>query len=168
MLVLNASYEAIHICNVKRAVRLLLAGKAREVEANGHVLHAESFEVQVPEVIRLRNFVRVPFKEVSFCRKNILLRDGGVCQYCGVEFRFEELTIDHVIPLSRGGRDQWSNVVAACKDCNRRKGNHLPDEIRMRLLRYPGAPRSATFLQVARHHGRGRDVWKKYLFFESF
>ncbi len=165
MLVLNASFEAIHICNVKRAVKLLLGGKALEVEANGCILHAATCVVRVPEVIRLKNFVRVPYKEASFCRKNVLLRDGGVCQYCGQEYRFEDLTVDHVVPLSRGGLDAWSNVLAACKDCNRKKGNMLPDEASMLLLRRPGAPRSATFLQVARHHGRTRDVWKKYLFF---
>jgi 5-methylcytosine-specific restriction endonuclease McrA len=167
VLVLNGSYEAINICNVKRAIRLLVRGKALEVESNGFLLRSERMSLAAPDVIRLKRYIRIPYKEVAFCRKNVLLRDDGTCQYCGVELPIDELTVDHIIPLSRNGKDHWSNVVAACKGCNKRKGNYLTKEIGMHPLKHPGTPRSATFLHVARHHGRSRQVWRKYLFFED-
>lgn len=166
VLVLSSSYQAINICNVKRAVIMLLAGTAQCIEQDTSTcLRSPSFSMPVPEVIRIRRMVHIPYKEVTFCRKNVLLRDNRQCQYCGEVFAEEALTLDHVLPLSRGGRDWWTNVVTACRSCNNRKGNFTPDEANMSLLAPPRSPNSATFLHIARHYGRHREVWKKYLFY---
>jgi len=118
-----------------------------------------------PEVIRLSKYVHIPYKDITFCRKNILLRDNSQCQYCGKKFRSEELTIDHIVPISKGGRDKWQNVVAACKKCNNKKGSHLPQDIAMWPINKPLVPTSATFLHLIRHMGNHREAWRKYLFY---
>jgi len=167
VLVLSSSYEAVHICSVRRAVLLLLAGKAHPVERSGEWLRSPSTRLEVPEVIRLHRYVRLPYQEVPFCRKNIFLRDGFRCQYCGREETAENLTVDHIVPLSRGGRDLWSNVVTACRTCNNLKGNKLPRECNLRLQDSPRTPTSLTFLHIMRQQGERRLVWRKYLFFEQ-
>ena len=167
VLVLNSSYEAINICSLKRAVLLILSGTAYPVETNEHVIRSPSLSLRIPEVIRLSRYVHVPYKDITFCRKNIILRDNGRCQYCGRPHRHDELTIDHIVPISRGGRNSWDNVVTACKKCNNRKGSHLPGEIQMWPINRPLVPTSATFLHLIRHMGHDRHHWRKYLFFEE-
>lgn len=167
VLVLSASYEAINICSMRRALLLVLSGSALTVEESSGVIHSPSLTIRVPEVIRLCRYVRVPYKDISFCRKNIILRDNNQCQYCGKTHRSEELTVDHIMPLSRGGQDAWDNVVTACKKCNNRKGSHLPKEIGMWPVNRPLVPTSATFLHLIRHMGHERHKWRKYLFFEE-
>ncbi|MGC9329624.1 MAG: HNH endonuclease [Candidatus Hinthialibacter sp.] len=167
VLVLNSSYEAINICTARRAVVMLLTGKADMVEENGEVIHSSSLDIRLPEVIRLRRFIKLPYRPIPFCRKNVMLRDGYRCQYCGVQHSPDKLTLDHVIPLSRGGKDVWSNVVTACKKCNHRKGNYLLNEIDMKLLNPPRKPTLPTYLHLVRLMGEKREVWRKYLFFDD-
>jgi 5-methylcytosine-specific restriction endonuclease McrA len=167
VLVLNSSYEAINICTARRAVRMLLAEKADLIEQDSREVRSTFFRMPLPEVIRLRRYIRLPHRPIPFCRKNIMLRDDYICQYCGCHKRPEELTLDHVIPLSRGGGDSWSNVVTACKKCNHRKGNHLPEEIDMHLLNRPRRPTLPTYLHLVRMIGERREVWRKYLFFDG-
>lgn len=167
VLVLNSSYEAINICTAKRAVIMLLTGKADAVEHANNMVHASQLSLQLPEVIRLRRFIKVPYRPIPFCRKNIMLRDGYNCQYCGEHFPAEQLTLDHVIPISRGGKDTWSNVVSACKRCNHKKGNHLCEEIGMLLLNPPKKPTLPSFLHLVRLMGERREVWRKYLFYDD-
>ena len=132
VLVLNATYEPLHFTNARRAVTLLLAGKAEAVEASPRVIRSPSRVFALPAVIRLAVFIRKPFLDrVAFNKKNILRRDGYTCQYCNR--RGERLTVDHIVPRSRGGDTSWTNVVAACLRCNLKKGNRLPDEVGMRL-----------------------------------
>ncbi len=167
VLVLNSSYEAINICTARRAVVMLLTGKADAVEENGELIHASSVTLRLPEVIRLRRFIQLPHRPIPFCRKNIMLRDGFRCQYCGESHSPDKLTLDHVVPISRGGKDCWNNVVTACKRCNHRKGNHLLGEIDMHLLNPPRKPTLPTYLHLVRLMGEKREGWRKYLYFDE-
>ena len=129
VLVLNASYEPINICGARRALVLVLKGIARTEEEHGLMLHAQRSRIAMPSVIRLLEYRRIPHQTRALSRKNILLRDRNSCQYCGVVLPSSELTLDHVIPRSRGGNSTWENLVACCHSCNRRKGNRMLHEI---------------------------------------
>ncbi|MFH1744172.1 MAG: HNH endonuclease [bacterium] len=166
VLVLNSTYEAINVCTARRAIKLLLCGIAHSVESSPYVISSPTRQFHLPEVIRLRRYVRIPYRPVPFCRRNILLRDSHRCQYCGTKKPADHLTIDHLIPISRGGGDDWTNVVAACKSCNHRKGNYLPEEAGMRLLHRPRTPNLPSFLHLVRIMGENRATWRKYLFFD--
>ena len=165
VLVLNASYEPINICAARRAVVLVLKGVARTEEENGHSLHSERFVVRLPSVIRLLEYRRIPHQTRALSRKNILLRDRNTCQYCGMVMPSSELTLDHVVPRSRGGLSSWENLVAACHPCNRRKGNQLVIEASMMLLREPRAFNLHTSRHIMRLIGRSDEKWRKYLFY---
>lgn len=167
VLVLNASYEAINICTARRALKLLILEKADVVEENSLRLHSEKITLTMPEVIRLRSYIQLPYRPIPYSRKNILLRDDFRCQYCGERFTADELTLDHIKPISRGGTDSWNNVVAACKRCNHKKGNHLPEDIGMRLIGRPQKPTLPSFLHLVRLMGEKREVWRKYLFYDD-
>jgi 5-methylcytosine-specific restriction endonuclease McrA len=159
VLVLNTTYEPINVCSTRRAVVLLLKGKAEALECGSQILRSESCSVILPQVIRLRSFARIPWGERRrISRRAILARDGYVCQYCGSAGR---LTLDHVIPRSRGGTTSWDNVVASCAPCNTRKGSSLPQEVGMAPLSKPRPPAPADFLlPVARDVP---DSWAPYL-----
>jgi 5-methylcytosine-specific restriction endonuclease McrA len=165
VLVLNASYEPINVCAARRALVLVLKGVAMTEEENGHFLHAARFAMRVPSVIRLLEYRRIPHQSRALSRKNILLRDRNSCQYCGEVLPSSELTLDHVVPRSRGGSSTWENLVACCHPCNRRKGNQLPGEAGMRLMREPRAFNLHTSRHIMRLMGRSDDKWRKYLFY---
>lgn len=169
VLALNRLFVAVHVLSAPRAFCLLWKGLAEVVHIeNGSYLtydfeswreiselraeldergetddwiRAVNFEVQVPRVIRLLSYDRVPRNVVKFSRRNIFLRDGNRCQYCGKKFPTHELSLDHVVPRSRGGQSTWENIVCACLKCNVRKGGRTPDEARMTLYRVPKRPR---------------------------
>lgn len=161
MLILNASYEPLHVCSVKRAVSLLMLEVAERVEDTDRVLRSPSTEFPVPSVIKLKRLIRRPYHQrVAFNRKNVFKRDEHHCQYCAR--RVNDLTLDHVIPRSRGGPTSWENVVACCKGCNAKKRDRTPQEANMRLLRKPFAPRFV----FSSAYGVLPDidpVWVKYL-----
>ena len=119
VLVLNASYEPINVCAARRAIVLVLKGVAMTEEENGHFLHSARFAIRVPSVIRLLEYRRIPHQTRALSRKNILLRDRNSCQYCGEELASSDLTLDHVVPRSRGGLSTWENLVACSHPCNR-------------------------------------------------
>ncbi len=167
VLVLNSSYEAINICTARRAIVMLLAEKADLVEESDRRIHSSILTMPLPEVIRLRRFITLPYRPIPYCRRNILLRDGYSCQYCGKRFSPENLTLDHVIPISRGGKDTWTNVVSACKKCNHQKGDSLLKEIGMTLRHRPKRPTLPTYLHLVRLIGEKRQVWRKYLFYDD-
>ncbi|MDB5056734.1 MAG: endonuclease [Chloroflexi bacterium] len=137
VLVLNASLEKLHHVSLGRAVALLLAKKAELVRATGRRLRGATIELEEPAVIRLCRFIFVPFHAERLTRRAILERDG-CCQYCGTTDG--PLTVDHVMPRSRGGATTWENCVAACRRCNHRKDSRTPAEARMKLLY--GAPQA--------------------------
>jgi len=165
VLVLNASYEPINVCAARRAIVLVLKGVAMTEEENGHYLHAARFAVRVPSVIRLLEYRRIPHQTRALSRKNILLRDRNTCQYCGTVLPSSELTLDHVVPRSRGGTSTWENLVTCCHPCNRRKGNQHPPEARMKLMREPRAFNLHTSRHIMRMMGHSDAKWRKYLFY---
>jgi 5-methylcytosine-specific restriction endonuclease McrA len=165
VLVLNSSYEAINITPVRRAVVLVFKGVATTEEEDGNYLHSSRVELRVPSVIRLREFRRIPHQSRALSRKNILLRDRYTCQFCGSTFPASELTLDHVIPRSRGGRTDWDNLVACCYPCNNLKGDRLPEEAGLNLLRPPRPFTLHTSRQLMRMVGRSDERWRKYLFY---
>jgi 5-methylcytosine-specific restriction endonuclease McrA len=149
VLVLNASYEPINVCTVRRATVLLLKSRAEVLEQAERALHSERLTLQRPLVIRLVNYVRIPhdIHRRKITRKAVLARDAWTCQYCGSQR--SGLTVDHVIPRSRCGKSVWENIVASCAPCNRRKGNRLPREIEMHPRTTPRAPGPTVFIRVA-------------------
>jgi 5-methylcytosine-specific restriction endonuclease McrA len=161
VLVLNASYEPLNVCTVRRALVLLLKEKAEILERGDDVLRSETMRLDRPEVIRLISFVRVPrdIHRRRITRKAVLARDGWTCQYCGASK--PTLTVDHVIPRSRGGESVWENIVASCAPCNRKKGNRLPREVSMHPSRNPRPPGPTVFIRIAAP--RTPAAWEQYL-----
>ncbi|MBU0629513.1 MAG: HNH endonuclease [Candidatus Margulisbacteria bacterium] len=160
VLVLNASLMPINITSWRRAMSLIYKGKAVGVVYNGKVINGR---FRLPEVIRLTNYIFVPFTDVVFSRKNIYLRDNHTCQYCGK--KHVTLTIDHVVPKSRGGRDAWDNVVVCCSVCNNRKGDRHYEEVGMKLKTKPYRPSSTLYLQMTRLSNSPAS-WFSYFFRE--
>ena len=161
VLILNASYEPLHVCSVKRAVALLMHDVAERVEDSEKVLRSPSQVFPVPSVIRLKKFVkRPPRHRVAFNRKNVFRRDDHMCQYCLV--KTGDLTLDHVTPRSRGGATSWENVVACCRRCNAKKRDRTPEEAAMLLRRRPYAPRF-MFSSAYGILPNIDKIWEKYL-----
>lgn len=140
VLVLNAGYEPLSLVSVRRAVVLLLREKAELLEATQQMLSSASRSVPVPLVIRLVHYVKLPHRRVPATRTAVMLRDAYTCQYCAEAPGRQNLTVDHVIPRSRGGKHGWENLVTACKRCNQKKGSFTPDEAMMSLVRRPFEP----------------------------
>lgn len=160
VLVLNASYEPLNITTWRRAVVMVLKGKAEGLEHDPARRIRE--DTLLPTVIRLRHFVRVPYKPLPLTRRNLFHRDGHRCQYCGASA--EQLSVDHVVPRSRGGLDTWENVTTACLPCNVRKGNRTPREAAMPLLRPPHRPLGSFSFEASRQISTGRHgEWAKYV-----
>lgn len=144
-LVLNATYEPLSVVSTRRAVVLLVREKADLVHAGDQAFRSEHLTVPVPTVIKLRRYVRVPYRRrTALTRKAVFARDLHACQYCGNPAE----NLDHVVPRSRGGSHTWENVVAACRICNARKGNRTPKEAGMGLTAPPTAPRRHGWLLV--------------------
>jgi len=164
VLVLNATYEPLHVVSVRRAVLLLMRHRAELVEAAEGWMRSERATMPVPLVIRLACYVRIPQHfMLPLSRRTILARDHYACQYCGVQPGRANLTIDHVLPRSQGGETRWENVVTACGPCNRRKGDRTPQEAGMPVHRQPRRPR---YLAITLLEGSNMpDVWGKYLYF---
>jgi 5-methylcytosine-specific restriction endonuclease McrA len=148
VLVLNATYEPINVCTVRRATVLLLKQKAELVEQSAWALRSEHTRMPRPVVIRLMTFVKVPrdTHRRKITRRAVFARDGWTCQYCGSR---TNLTVDHVIPRSKGGPSTWENIVASCAPCNRRKGDQLPVQANMVPKQKPKAPNPQVFIHVA-------------------
>jgi 5-methylcytosine-specific restriction endonuclease McrA len=142
VLVINANYEPLNVCTTRRAMGLLLNGKA-EMLANGRgYVRTVRLTIPRPSVIRLGSMVKRPSPRVRLTKRELFRRDGHTCQYCGQ--RLGRLTIDHVSPRHRGGEHIWSNLVTACPACNLRKGGRTLQEAHMTLLRMPREPRATA------------------------
>lgn len=163
VLLLNQNYEPLTICSARRAIVLLFQGKAEMIEtADGLKIHTVSKNYSLPSVVRLWRYRRVPYKRIMLTRKNIITRDGHRCQYCGISRG--AMTVDHVIPKRRRGRDTWENMVCACVRCNNKKGDQTPSETGMRLGKKPIRPTHITYLQ--RYIGVTNHRWRQYLFMD--
>lgn len=164
VLLLNATYEPLSICHARRALTLVVKGVALIEEHTGHEVHAG---ILMPSVVRLKDFRRVPHRVQVLTRRNLLTRDRHQCQYCREIFTPLELTLDHVMPRSRGGLSTWENLVAACKACNREKSNRTPEEAHMPLLRRPRPVTLHTSRGILRSYGADESAWRKYLYFDN-
>jgi 5-methylcytosine-specific restriction endonuclease McrA len=188
VLVLNRFYMAVHVINVRRAFTLLFRELAEvvhleqgqyanynfdswreisELKANFKEPHddwikAVNFEIQVPRVIRLLFYDRLPKQAVRFNRRNIFARDLNRCQYCGRKFPTTELSLDHVIPRSRGGETSWENIVCSCVKCNVKKGGRTPQEANMHLIRHPVKPKRSPLLSLKLGNPK-YESWKTFL-----
>ncbi len=188
VLVLNKHYMAVRVVGAKRAFSLLFRELAEvvsvekgrysnydfeswcevsqfkrtfEPEGNDWV-STVNFYVAVPRIIRLLFYDRLPRNEVKFNRRNIFARDRSRCQYCGKRFASSELSLDHVIPRSMGGRSVWENVVCACTSCNAKKGGRTPKQAGMSLIRTPVKPKRNPLVHIHLGHQRYRS-WKQFL-----
>ncbi len=186
VLVLNRHYLPVHLTTARRAFVLVYKGDAEAVAMLGERIVTFDFEawvehsvldpgapdddfvatvshrLRVPRIVRLLEFEKLPSSRVNFCRKNVLARDEYRCQYCGARGGMRDLTLDHVIPRSRGGKHCWTNVVACCYRCNDRKGRLTPREAGMHLQREPFVPRRSPELKRKLEEARYR-LWKVFL-----
>ena len=163
VLVLNATYEPLSIISVRRAVVLLLKEKAEIVEAAEAELRSAHVSMPMPLVIRLIYYVRIPYRvSLPVTRRTVLARDHYTCQYCGKQPARKDLTVDHILPRSRGGHTSWDNVVTACQCCNGHKGSRTPEEASMKLRATPAQPRYVALALV--ESSDTRQVWRKYIF----
>ena len=162
VLCLNASYEAINIITAKRALSLILKGKAEVMERSDLFIRAGRAKFHLPDVIKFREYRKVPRPTRSVSRKGILLRDCFTCQYCSKKFPAGSLTLDHVVPKVKGGQSTWTNLVSACFHCNQKKGARTPTEAGMIILQKP--------IQMSVHakhrllRGNDNHSWDAYLF----
>lgn len=162
VLVLNQNYEPLNVCNVRRALVLVIGGRAEVLEAGTRTLASASAVFHAPSVIRLVYLIRRPRPRVKLTRREIFIRDNYTCQYC--ERQVSDLTIDHIIPRSRGGLHVWDNVVSACKTCNHRKGGKSIAEARMKLHQQPHEPRAGLYYTIERRLDTSVQVdWQKFL-----
>jgi 5-methylcytosine-specific restriction endonuclease McrA len=179
VLVLNRLYQAVQVTGAKRGLRLFYAGRARAVGpdfatydfenwcdlppgVDDDVIRTPRRAIRVPRVIQLTHYDKLPRREVRFTRQNIFYRDKNRCQYCGRIFPQKELNLDHVVPLSRGGSSSWDNVVCACVACNSRKGNRIPHEAGLSLIRIPKRPAGHPVLRAG-WLGPRYDEWRSFL-----
>ena len=160
VLVLNASYEPLNVCSLRRAHVLVWKGRAEILEANERPLRSASTSFRRPHVIRLVSYVRVPRAVTRRISRRVLFaRDGWQCAYCGTGSN--RLTLDHIVPRSRGGTSVWENVVASCAPCNHRKGDRLLEDTSMTLRTPPRPPTPVLFIRLAADHVP--EVWRRYL-----
>jgi len=165
-LLLNATYEPLKVVHWQKAVTLWCQGKVEIVAVHDREVRAVSFSFRLPSVIRLLRYVKIRkrFDYVPFSRANIYARDQHTCQYCSQAFHTSELTFDHVVPVSQGGRKDWENIVTCCVSCNRRKGGRTPEEARMRLARSPRRPESAPALRITIGMRKAPESWRDFLY----
>lgn len=159
VLVLNQDYSPLTVCSVQRAFMLVFLGKADLIEEiEEQSLRSITTSFPFPSVVKIKKYVHIPYKGVVMSRHNIFKRDGGKCQYCGAN---RDLTLDHVIPRSKGGKSTWTNLVTACKKCNSLKGDHTLDKAGLKLSQKPIKPSYLSFLRMNKESYR--EEWNSYL-----
>lgn len=160
VLLLNQNYEPLTVVSAKKAIILFILQKVEIIEKRDQLVRSQYVALPLPSVIRLTCYVRVPRKRVELNRGNLLRRDNHQCQYCGTHKG--PLTVDHVLPRTRGGDDVWENLVCACVKCNNKKGNRTPDEADMPLMKRPRRPNFLFFMQY--FIGISEESWRPYLY----
>jgi 5-methylcytosine-specific restriction endonuclease McrA len=161
-LVLNASYEPINVVSARRALTLVIRGSAHVEKVSPYFVRTAKLAFRIPSVVRLLVYRRMPHRNRAVSRRGVLLRDRYTCQYCGRVLDARRLTLDHVIPRSRGGAGTWENLVACCHPCNNRKADRTPAEAGMQLARRPSAIGAhAKYRLLA---GATEPAWEPYLF----
>ncbi len=168
VLLLNASYEALNVVSAPKALALIWRRVAEVVELDpGQVLYSPNYKFDVPSVIRLKHYIDIRSRQNrTTSRARILMRDKHRCQYCGKKGTVFELTLDHIVPKSKGGKTIAENLVAACTTCNNRKADRTPSEARMPLLANPAALYFGLERAALQHQAEARPEWRKYLYLE--
>ncbi len=162
VLVLNQNYEPLNVCNMRRAIGLILHQKAEVLDVYHVPIVTATRTIEAPSVIRLSHLIRRPHPRVKLTRREIFIRDNYTCQYCGTHSG--DLTIDHIIPRSRGGAHSWENLVSACRTCNHRKGGKLLTDSKMRLSRQPFEPKAGRYYTIQRRlNAAVADAWLKFI-----
>lgn len=159
VLVLNSNYLPINITNFRKAFKLVFKGKAEVVLEGDETIQTMSIKFKKPSIIRLTYNVNVPYRKVILSKENIFRRDNYTCGYCG---RFRDLTVDHIQPKSKGGKDNWENLITACFKCNSVKGDRTPEQAGMKLISKPFKPSPLTFMCESHKFRKG---WETYLVF---
>ena len=163
VLVLNQSYEPLMVINAKRAIVLIIKEKVKMLEKYSENIRSAQNSFDLPSVIRLNFYVHLKYKDIVLNRRNIIKRDDYRCQYCAKQAT--PLTLDHIVPKNKGGKDSWENLVAACSKCNTRKGDTLLKHMDMKLLKKPRKP--SKLFQLQTYVNKKQDNWKQYLFMEG-
>lgn len=168
VLLLNSDFEPLNVCNVRRAMALILLGKADVLHQHDDSIVTGRGRIPAPSIVKMRYHVRRPMPQLRLSRHSVFARDQYTCQYCGVRGR--ELTIDHVIPRWMGGPHTWDNLVACCRRCNLKKGDKTPKQARMALLRAPRRPHYVPYLSLPCYlKAMANEEWQLYLpVFEAF
>lgn len=162
-LLLNSSFEPLKVISWQRAVTLFFTGKVEVVEEYDLDIHSVSLVIKAPAVVRLLRYAKIGTRKPPLCKINILARDDFECQYCGIELRTQDATLDHVLPRCRGGTTKWNNIVTCCRNCNRKKGGKTPDEARMPLRKKPEQPDWLPVISF-RMNGNIPKAWRDFLF----
>jgi len=157
ILVLNSDYLPVNVTSFKRAFKLVYKGKAEIVESEGEIFTSTK-KFAKPSVIRLIKYVSIPYRKVVLSRDNIFRRDEHRCAYCNTN---KDLTIDHIYPKSRGGKNSWENLITCCFKCNSKKGDKTPEEAKMELLYKPTKPGSVYFMYRSY---KKIEKWQPYIF----
>jgi 5-methylcytosine-specific restriction endonuclease McrA len=165
-LLLNATYEPLRVVHWQKAITLLWQGKVEVLEVYEKEVHGISITIKLPAVMRLLKLVKVRSSHsvVKFSRSNIFARDKYSCQYCGLHYHTEELTFDHVVPIAKGGRKTWENIVTACWRCNNRKSGRTPEEAGMRLIKKPIRPKWTPTITITIGIKNAPESWRDYLY----
>ncbi len=168
VLLLNADFEPLNVCNIRRAITLIMLGKADIIELDEEIIPTAGGGMHAPSVVKMRYHVRRPLPKLRLSRHSIMARDKNCCQYCGVKGK--DLTIDHVVPRWMGGPQTWENLVACCRKCNLKKGDKTPQQAHMKLLSTPKRPHFIPYISLPAYlRARHRDDWSFYLpVFETF
>lgn len=170
-LVLNASYEPLRIISWQKALLMWFQEKVDILEYHAAMARSVSNSFKLPSVLKLKTYVRPKRLDgVRFCRENVYIRDNYTCQYCATKFPYKELTIDHVVPASKGGPKTWTNVVTACRSCNQTKADRTPEKARMPLLKPPRAPQWLPVVEFnlgGERSDKSPPTWKDYLRFKG-
>ena len=165
-LLLNATYEPLRVVHWRKAVTLWCQGKVEVISVYDREVRSVTLSFKLPSVIRLLRHISIKrrFDYVPFSRANIYARDNHSCQYCGQGFPVSDLTFDHVVPVSQGGRKDWENIVTSCISCNRRKGGRTPAEAGMRVIRPPRRPSRPPTVRITIGLRNAPDSWRDYLY----
>ena len=158
---LDSSFRPIDVIDAVEALVLCIVGKARVIENYQEEIRSVAESFKLPAVIVLNRYVKFRFSYVACNRSNVLWSDENQCQYCGNHFNADKLTLDHVVPKSRGGDNSWTNLVAACKKCNQKKGSKTPAESGMHPIRKPYVPKANLLRSLKRE--QISPIWKDYL-----
>lgn len=163
-LLLNSTFEPLRVVTWRKAILLVMLGKVEVIEEYERFIRGIRLSIPLPAVIRLNRFIKRKTPIIKFSRHNLYIRDRGICQYCGSPFDQKELTYDHVVPRSKGGQTEWTNIVTCCMSCNLRKGGRTPEEAGMPLIRKPKAPIWIPLLTKSLGIQEPPSVWKDYLY----